>query len=129
MRTRSIAIVLVMTFAASHAQQTPSESGAVPPNDHGEQGTICVLPNSPEPPTRISPGGMYNPETLAVSVDKGKPILWPHQRSVRIENLTLNERHLIVLTSTASEYSPSGSGFLPKNHSSVSSLMDIRECN
>lgn len=42
---------------------------------------------------------MYNPATLALRIDKGKPILWPHKQSVRIEDLTLNDRHLIVLTS------------------------------
>lgn len=99
MRAISIPILLALAFAAGHARPSPSEKGTVTPGDQGQRGTICVLPNSPEPPTRISPGGMYNPATLAVSIDKGKPILWPHKRSVRIENLTLNERHLIALTS------------------------------
>src|SRR5882672_8712064 len=99
MRTRSIAIVLAMAFAASHAQQSPSESGAVPPNDHGERGTICVLPNSPEPPTRISPGGEYNPSTLTLRIDKQEPIRWPHKQPVLIDGLDLQTNHLVVLTS------------------------------
>jgi hypothetical protein len=99
MRTIWIPILLALGFAAGHARQLPSENGTVPSGDQGQRGTICVLPNPSEPPTRISPGGMYNPATLAVSVDKGKPIPWPHQRPVRIENLTLSQRHLIVLTS------------------------------
>jgi hypothetical protein len=64
-----------------------------------ERGTICVAPNPSEPPTRISPGGDYNPATLRLSVDKGKPILWPHKDSVKIADLNLAERHLIILTS------------------------------
>jgi len=64
-----------------------------------ERGTICVAPNSSEPPTRISPGGEYNPATLTVSVDKGKPVPWPHKDSVKIADLNLAERHLIILTS------------------------------
>jgi hypothetical protein len=64
-----------------------------------ERGTICVAPNSSEPPRRISPGGDYNPATLTLSVDKGKPIPWPHKDSVKIDDLSLGERHLIVLTS------------------------------
>ena len=64
-----------------------------------ERGTICLAPNSPEPPTRISPGGDYNPATLSLSIDKGKPILWPHKESIKIDGLNLAERHLIILTS------------------------------
>jgi hypothetical protein len=64
-----------------------------------ERGTICVAPNPSEPPTRISPGGDYNPATLRLSVDKGKPIPWPHKDSVKIADLNLAERHLIILTS------------------------------
>jgi hypothetical protein len=97
-RRISIAILLALASAASDAQAA-SENGKSAPGARLEHGTICVLPNSAESPTRISPGGMYNPATLALSIDKGKPILWPHKRSVEIENLTLNERHLIVLTS------------------------------
>ncbi len=58
-----------------------------------------MLPNSPEPPTRISPGGEYNPATLTVRIDKREPIPWPHKPPVRINELSLSDRHLIVLTS------------------------------
>lgn len=98
MRTISFAILLIASFAASSLRQSTLNDTATS-DRHRKSGTICVLPNSAEQPTRISPGGMYNPATLALSIDKGKPILWPHKRSVEIENLTLNERHLIVLTS------------------------------
>ena len=63
------------------------------------KGTICVAPNSPDPPTRISPGGEYNPATLSITIDKNKPIPWPHKESILIGDLDLNERHLVVLTS------------------------------
>jgi len=62
-------------------------------------GTVCVAPNPSEPPTRISPGGNYNPATLSVKIDKRQPILWPHKESVKIGDLDLAERHLVVLTS------------------------------
>ena len=32
-------------------------------------------------------------------IDKQQPIPWPHKQQVRIENLALGERHLVVLTS------------------------------
>jgi hypothetical protein len=66
---------------------------------HDRAGTVCVLPNSPDPPTRISPGGDYNPSTLTISIDSQKPVLWPHTQIVKIEELDLTERHLIVLRS------------------------------
>jgi hypothetical protein len=47
----------------------------------------------------MSPGGNYNPDTLTVQLDKRKPLRWPHKELVRIEGLTLDERHLVVLTS------------------------------
>jgi hypothetical protein len=64
-------------------------------------GSICVLPNSPHPPTRISPGGMYNPDTLTVRVDKRESMRWPHKEPVLIEGLRLQDNHLMVLTSDA----------------------------
>lgn len=47
----------------------------------------------------ISPGGEYNPATLTISIDKRPPVAWPHKQSVKIEKLSLSERHLIVLKS------------------------------
>ena len=76
----------------SVAQTKPTESN----NEHG---SICVLPNSPEPPTRISPGGEYNPKTLTVRIDEQEPIRWPHKQPVLIEGLDLQANHLVVLTS------------------------------
>ena len=62
-------------------------------------GSICVLPNSPNPPTRISSGGDYNPDTLTLRIDERQAIRWPHKEPVLIEGLNLHERHLVVLTS------------------------------
>jgi hypothetical protein len=63
------------------------------------RGTVCVAPNSPERPERVSPGGDFNPATLTIQIDKRQPIKWPHKESVQIADLDLGERHLIVLTS------------------------------
>jgi hypothetical protein len=67
--------------------------------ENNKTGSICVLPNSPEPPTRISPGGEYNPDTLMVRIDNRKSILWPHKNRLLIDGLDLHERHLVVLMS------------------------------
>jgi hypothetical protein len=64
-----------------------------------KSGTVCVIPNSDKPPTRISPGGEYNPATLLLKIDKGPAIHWPHKEVVKIEDLDLKERHLVVLFS------------------------------
>lgn len=82
----------LLLFQYAVAQQPPAENSR-------RTGTICVLPNSSEPPMRFSPGGQYNPDTLTVRIDKREPISWPHKELVRIEGLTLYERHLVVLTS------------------------------
>jgi hypothetical protein len=62
-------------------------------------GTVCVAPNSTKPPTRISPGGAYNPKALSVKIDSGRLILWPRAESVLIGNLDLEQRHLVKVTS------------------------------
>jgi len=96
-KTRILAAALftsgvVSLLSNSVAQTKPTES-------NNEQGSICVLPNSPEPPTRISPGGEYNPKTLTLRIDKQEPIRWPHEQPVRIDGLDLQANHLVVLTS------------------------------
>jgi hypothetical protein len=78
----------------SVAQTRPTELN----NEHG---SVCVLPNSPEPPTRISPGGEYNPNTLTLRIDKQERIRWPHKQPVLIDGLELQTNHLVVLASDA----------------------------
>jgi hypothetical protein len=91
-------VLVVALSVVGNARRSPN-SGAPHDSTPHETGTVCVLPNSAEPPTRISPGGEFNPSTLTISIDQQPPVAWPHKRTVKIENLTLSERHLIVLTS------------------------------
>lgn len=93
------AILLAVLSFASAVGQAPSDSNTLDPGNHGEAGTVCVLPNSTDPPTRFSRGGEYNLATLTVSIDKRPPIPWPHKRPVKMESLAINERHLLVLKS------------------------------
>jgi hypothetical protein len=62
-------------------------------------GSICVLPNSTEAPTRFSRAGEYNPDTLMVRVDDRESLRWPHKSRLLIDGLDLQQRHLVVLTS------------------------------
>jgi len=63
------------------------------------RGKICVAPVSPEPPTLGREGGFYNPATFTMRIDKGKPIVGPHDEFIQIGDLELNKRHLVVFTS------------------------------
>ena len=62
-------------------------------------GSVCVAPNSEEPPTRVSPGQMFNPATLLIRIDKRKALAWQHNGSLKIDGLALNERHLLAVIS------------------------------
>jgi len=78
--------------ASSLAQQAATEAKS-------SRGALCVLPNSPEPPTRISPGGEYNPATLTLRIDKRESLPWPHKKPVVIYGLGLADSHMVGLTS------------------------------
>lgn len=93
-----VALALMLALRVG-AQDTPSEKEQPQLSTEAKSGTICVLPNSPEPPTRISPGGDYNPSTLTIAIDSRKAVPWPHKDVVKIEGLDLKDRHLIVLRS------------------------------
>jgi hypothetical protein len=83
---------MVIVFLVAHLLCPPCAAQT-------KSGTVCVIPNSDKPPTRISPGGEYNPVTLLLKIDKGPAIHWPHKEVVKIEDLDLKERHLVVLFS------------------------------
>ena len=93
---RFATLLIVFSFRAGAQETLLRES---PTSDRTEFGTVCVLPNSPDRPTRTSPGQDYNPATLTLRMDKGAAIPWPHKLPTKMEKLTLHERHLIVLTS------------------------------
>jgi hypothetical protein len=48
-----------------------------------QRGTVCVAPNSTEPPKLFSPGQYF----------------WPHKAGMTIDDLDFNERHLVTVTS------------------------------
>jgi hypothetical protein len=86
MRSTAIALLVFLLLCPTLAAETKS-------------GTICVIPNSEKPPTRISPGGNYNPATLLLKIDAGPAIHWPHKEVFKIDGLDLKKRHLAVLFS------------------------------
>lgn len=60
---------------------------------------LCIAPISDHPSKLASPGGMYNPATLSLRIDKREPLRWPHKESFKIEGLDSAARHLIVVIS------------------------------
>lgn len=86
MKVTAIAFLVALLLCPTFSAQT-------------ESGTVCVIPNSEKPPTRISPGGAYNATTLLLKIDKRPAIHWPHRKISKIEGLDLKERHLVVLLS------------------------------
>jgi hypothetical protein len=93
--------ILVAALSISGVLSLPRNSVAQtnPTESNNENGSVCVLPNSPERPTRFSPGGEYNPKTLKLQIDKQEPIPWPHKEPVLIDGLDLQSKHLVVLIS------------------------------
>ena len=75
-----------------------SVAQAASTDDASKSGSIsfCLTLPSLDP---ISPGGMYNPDTLTVHLDNRDGVRWPHKTPVLIESLGLEAKHLVVLTS------------------------------
>ena len=86
MKSKVITVLIMILLC----QALPAQTGG---------GTVCIAPNSTEPPTRFSPGGSYNPATLMLKIDKQQPVPWPHKESFKIQGLDLKGRHLMVLIS------------------------------
>lgn len=50
----------------------------------------------------VNPAKIYyplDPTTLLLKIDKGKAVPWPHKTSLKIDGLSLTERHRVVLFS------------------------------
>ena len=97
MKKSNLALAVLVCGALSVSSNSVAQATST--ETDSKVGSICVLPNSSVPPTRISPGGEYNPDTLAVRVDNREPIRWPHKKPVLIDNLNMQDSHLVMLTS------------------------------
>jgi hypothetical protein len=93
-------------------------------NQQRNRGSVCVLPNSPEPPTRISPGGEYNPDTLTVRIDNRETLHWPHKQRVLVNDLNLEEKHLVVLTSDSKRIKSFRFKFSPEDNARLCIYFD-----
>ena len=71
MKKSNLALAVLVCGALSVSSNSVAQATST--ETDSKVGSICVLPNSSVPPTRISPGGEYNPDTLAVRVDNREP--------------------------------------------------------
>lgn|GEM_PF-1580368 len=97
MKALKFVFAVSLLFGGSSFPGSAAQATSV--GENNKAGSICVLPNSPEPPTRISPGGEYNPDALMVRLDNRESIRWPYKSPLLVDGLDLGERHLVVLTS------------------------------
>jgi hypothetical protein len=87
-------------------------------------GSVCVLPNSAEPPDRFSPGGQYNPATLNIRIDNRETLHSPHKERLLLNDLDLQEKHLVVLTSDAKRIQSFRFKFSPEDDAKVCVYFD-----
>ena len=58
---------------------------------------LCVIPNPPSPV--VFANVPFDPKTLMFRVDNEKKTSWPQKTGVKIEGLSLSEKHLVVVYS------------------------------
>jgi hypothetical protein len=97
---KATALALLITVLA--CPSIPADAG---------QGAICMAPNPSTPPTRVSPGLNYNPETLKVKIDDRQAVPWPHKECLKIEGLDITKRHLVVFISDGKQLQSFRFGF------------------
>jgi hypothetical protein len=62
-------------------------------------GTVCVLPIAPALETKGLSVGDHGTAMLRLRIDKRQELPWPHDQPVKIEPLSLSDRHVVVVTS------------------------------
>jgi hypothetical protein len=62
-------------------------------------GMVCVLPIAQKLETKGLSAGDHRTATLRLRIDKRQELPWPHNQPVKIEPLSLSERHVLVVTS------------------------------
>jgi hypothetical protein len=68
-----------------------------------DRGTVCVAARA-ETPFRgqvIPPTGEISSGGLRVKIDKRPTVPWPQRKSLKIDGLDLNERHLLAVINSA----------------------------
>lgn len=70
---------------------------ALPTCAESPTGTVCVVPNPPGCCTLLS--GPFDLKTLIFKIDNGNKTPWPQKVDLKIEGVSLEEKHLVVVYS------------------------------
>jgi hypothetical protein len=68
-----------------------------PTSAEPKTGTICVVPDPPGCCTLVS--GPFDLKTLMFKIDDGNKTAWPQKSGLKLEGLSLDEKHLVVIYS------------------------------
>jgi len=61
-------------------------------------GTLCIIPDAPGCCTRVS--GPFDLKTLMFKIDGGEKTRWPEKAVLKIDGLSIEEGHLVVVYSS-----------------------------
>lgn len=64
-------------------------------------GTLCLIPDPPGCCDRVSGTFPFDLKTLMFKIDNGNKTPWPQKPGLKIEGLSLEEKHLVVFYSGA----------------------------
>lgn len=68
-----------------------------PTSAEPKTGLLCVIPDPPGCCDRVTVD--FNLKTLMFGIDNGSKTPWPQKAGLKIEGLSLNEKHLVVVYS------------------------------
>src|SRR5579871_2588354 len=95
-----LAAALCAVITPTVAREGVVQSNANAPNAsvaEGKTGMLCVIP---DPPTgQYYASVPFDLATLMFQIDDGKKTPWPQRTGVKIENLKLSDKHLVVVYS------------------------------
>jgi hypothetical protein len=89
--------VVAMPNVVRESVPQSNANGANSSNTETKTGTLCVIP---DPPTgQYYASVPFDLATLMFRIDDGKKTPWPQKKGVKIEDLKLSEKHLVVVYS------------------------------
>jgi hypothetical protein len=75
---------------------------SLPTSAEPNTGVLCVIPDPPGCCTEfINSLPFFDIDTLMFRIDNGKKEAWPQKTGLKIEGLSLTEKHLVILYSGA----------------------------
>jgi hypothetical protein len=107
------AVVLLISFSLLFALPTSSEP---------KTGMLCVIPDPPGCCDRFNIP--FDLKTLMFRIDNGKKTPWPQKTGLKIEGLSLAEKHLVVVYSAGKSLQSFRFRFADYNETELCLLFD-----